>query len=778
MNSDWPFSITRLDLHRLLRLFMAKFVLMRVIKSATDLTNVSFADRSVQLDDDILAAVMAMRTMLADSDDLADSVRHFYVAIVEKIVKIFPFHDTVLKALSVLHDTWSPTMVCNLATRFSNVADDEIEHLVEEFQDDLPAFTSDSRVDTLWAEMGRKKIFVGAVWFPLLTHVMTTPSVIAHSNADSERVFSMVRKIDTDSRSQLGNDTLRALLSCKINKDDTYYAFVSYKDLCKAAKDTRQDEMMSSIIRSDPEPIINGDFDHRSDASFGSDDELIKVGEIELKDPFRSIENNEGTILAVRKITKVTTLKRQRSRASSIVDPERTNEIHRESDSPDDDSSDSDGTDDNNRYSGRTDEGDGYPGRSDGNNEDPGRPHGINADPDISHQDPFAYLDNWNEHDIEEIPKANNNYTIISDNTQYRNTNVHISVDRKRVEGHIDISKDIKIVTENGLGSQLPSTEQNGSRDVLLPSSPGSAKRRLSSIGNPDYYNYAWRPILGKYKKPDQDQDNKVYWKVVHEKTTKDTRVTNEGDNIKKTETEEWKHLQDSRNHQIQQSTKVDLNVIHKVHDQSMISESLTQGSEHRFSGDHSTRQDNQSETSAGINDLYDTSAAKPQNGIIREDRFDDHAIMEDDRLRQQVEDRLYLRSSSQNDQRRESVDQWFYEHSTIENRQRMTDTQIEEDLYSVINPNHKPDITEANRSLLSITDSKQSTLQRTGELNDNVRHMEESVNVRSVFTEREFQATNNFTSSLPNTETAPQTGEWYYRLYDSYELVDALFEH
>ena len=158
-----------------------------------------------------------------------------------------------------------------------------------------------------------------------------------------------------------------------------------------------------------------------------------------------------------------------------------------------------------------------------------------------------------------------------------------------------------------------------------------------------------------------------------------------------------------------------------------MISESLTQGSEHRFSGDHSTRQDNQSETSAGINDLYDTSAAKPQNGIIREDRFDDHAIMEDDRLRQQAEDRLYLRSSSQNDQRRESVDQWFYEHSTIENRQRMTDTQIEEDLYSVINPNHKPDITEANRSLLSITDSKQSTLQRTGELNDNVRHMEES---------------------------------------------------
>jgi len=55
------------EMNRLLRLFMAKFVLMRVIKSATDLTMVSFADRSVQLNDDILAAGMGMRTMLADS---------------------------------------------------------------------------------------------------------------------------------------------------------------------------------------------------------------------------------------------------------------------------------------------------------------------------------------------------------------------------------------------------------------------------------------------------------------------------------------------------------------------------------------------------------------------------------------------------------------------------------------------------------------------------------------------------------------------------------------
>ena len=40
------------------------------------------------------------------------------------------------------------------------------------------------------------------------------------SNADNERVFSMVKKIDTDSRFDLGQDTICALLSCKLNTED------------------------------------------------------------------------------------------------------------------------------------------------------------------------------------------------------------------------------------------------------------------------------------------------------------------------------------------------------------------------------------------------------------------------------------------------------------------------------------------------------------------------------------------------------------------------------
>jgi len=44
--------------------------------------------------------------------------------------------------------------------------------------------------DTFWAEMA-KKTFAGGMCFPHLAHLMTTLSVITHSNADSERVFEL-----------------------------------------------------------------------------------------------------------------------------------------------------------------------------------------------------------------------------------------------------------------------------------------------------------------------------------------------------------------------------------------------------------------------------------------------------------------------------------------------------------------------------------------------------------------------------------------------------------
>ena len=122
---------------------------------------------------------METRTILVDCADDFDnatlqrfftSVRKFYVFVVEKMARVFPFNDEALKDLTVLNpdpklrDSWNPETVCSLAIRFSIVAADDLDALVVEFQDyqlsaehELPVYASDTRTDSFWA-VARLKI--------------------------------------------------------------------------------------------------------------------------------------------------------------------------------------------------------------------------------------------------------------------------------------------------------------------------------------------------------------------------------------------------------------------------------------------------------------------------------------------------------------------------------------------------------------------------------------------------------------------------------------------
>ena len=64
--------------------------------------------------------------------------------------------------------------------------------------------------------MGRKKI-AGERIFSKLAALMKSLLCIAHSNASSKRSFFMVRKIVTENRTSLHNDTVSALLNRKLN---------------------------------------------------------------------------------------------------------------------------------------------------------------------------------------------------------------------------------------------------------------------------------------------------------------------------------------------------------------------------------------------------------------------------------------------------------------------------------------------------------------------------------------------------------------------------------
>ena len=88
-------------------------------------------------------------------------MRKFYVAVVNMVIKIFPFHDDVLGDLAALNpdpalrESLSTSSVRELAIRFCLVADEHHDALIAEFHDyqltpdgELPLYSAESRVET------------------------------------------------------------------------------------------------------------------------------------------------------------------------------------------------------------------------------------------------------------------------------------------------------------------------------------------------------------------------------------------------------------------------------------------------------------------------------------------------------------------------------------------------------------------------------------------------------------------------------------------------------
>lgn len=91
-------------------------------------------------------------------------------------------------------------------------------------------------MDEHWAHICNLKCRNGAQRFPLLSKIIRTILTIPNSNADSERMFSGVKKIHTAFRSQLNNDTICQLLAVKTNCDDDCYNLTTDSELLKKAK--------------------------------------------------------------------------------------------------------------------------------------------------------------------------------------------------------------------------------------------------------------------------------------------------------------------------------------------------------------------------------------------------------------------------------------------------------------------------------------------------------------------------------------------------------------
>jgi hypothetical protein len=174
-----------------------------------------------------------------DTKPFFSAVREFYLATIQKMLKKFPFGDSLLRDLGVLQpyktSSYEVSTVLRLAKRFPQLgltSSESLEHLKEEFTDFLlspndlepastykawdPSFNAYRDAESVqkpcagsfWWKVSQMKTANEEPRFPALCKLMFSLLSIPSSNADAERGFSILRKIHTDQRSNLDHSTI------------------------------------------------------------------------------------------------------------------------------------------------------------------------------------------------------------------------------------------------------------------------------------------------------------------------------------------------------------------------------------------------------------------------------------------------------------------------------------------------------------------------------------------------------------------------------------------
>ncbi|XP_061838153.1 zinc finger protein 862-like isoform X1 [Nerophis lumbriciformis] len=235
-------------LHRemtsLVRRIMGRFLPASLIADVP-LKDIKFKDASLQLPDSELFLGAAAQSLLEDNMDelyssvpmMIKAVRDFFVAVTTNMMTAFPLDNIILQNLTVLdpesRHQFSPNSVIELGKSLPQLRLDldSLREEVVEYQvlgrEDLPR---EARIDRFWAMLGRDGRF------QTLVHLMKALLCVPHSNASSERVFSMVRKIVTENRTRMDHSTLNSLLSCKLNFTDAAHTYAPSMAVLLAAK--------------------------------------------------------------------------------------------------------------------------------------------------------------------------------------------------------------------------------------------------------------------------------------------------------------------------------------------------------------------------------------------------------------------------------------------------------------------------------------------------------------------------------------------------------------
>lgn len=162
------------------------------------------------------------------------NVRSFLEASVTKMKSVFPLTNNILRLAPIIlpnnRAQYTLSDVREIALAFP-LSEMEVDSIESEWLDFLSEDEPSGVIDPaqFW---GKANSFNK----PNLCKLMQSLMALPHSNASSERMFSMLKKIFTDERTQLSHSTITSLLSVKVNTKQCCLNSVFDRDMLKSIK--------------------------------------------------------------------------------------------------------------------------------------------------------------------------------------------------------------------------------------------------------------------------------------------------------------------------------------------------------------------------------------------------------------------------------------------------------------------------------------------------------------------------------------------------------------
>ena len=243
-------------MHRTL-LKQLREILVRFIKPEfliNDITKVDFTNTSSHKSSQGLFIGNAARDLITTMPDLDlttfyVNVKNFYMAATKYMLKKFPYGDELLLHAEVVDPKLKMTKDFSslryFTDRFPVVLQQHDTGSLDELEGQFLNFQVDAndekfeRVDVFWSNMLAVRDENGQKKYHLLAGVMLGILTIFHSNADSERIFSVVTKNKCKFRPNLSTRVLGSIIThkmCLQSSDQVCHTATVSKDTLKKAK--------------------------------------------------------------------------------------------------------------------------------------------------------------------------------------------------------------------------------------------------------------------------------------------------------------------------------------------------------------------------------------------------------------------------------------------------------------------------------------------------------------------------------------------------------------